>query len=642
MSSTDRYTTYFSDNPHLRGTIRVGGRNIPTWILATLAAALLAGLLAKPGYRAFRKYRVDLNFQAAQAALNAGDWGTARNKARSVLLARPDDFAAFGIWARALSKLDAPDAYLALARLGTDSRATRTERLGAIRMLAGQAPHGLVFGVFASMPQELRRAADFRAAITPLLVRRGEIDFAEKSLREVIQENPPAAARLELLRILCARPSTTRLSEARGIFAGLVASHADAEALDALVLLGDTPGGLAPGPPLPDLPQWVKTQAQAGTRHRLLAMEPELRARPDSAERLVANAITRFLTSDPALLGTWLAKHQRGEQAAALLEEPAKSRPDARLARLRILLDLHRDADVEAALADVPPGTDPVEIELIDARLAWLRNKPIAAQTAMNRAMNRAAFDTTRNRFIEIAQLAGLHQAREAAMDAWVGALRLGWGPLPIYQDMLRVLDALAAAGRTEDLLAIYQTLQRFEPGNADLANNFNYLVLIHGILPPARIVPAQSELVAANPGRHEFQATLMLAELLDGRPSDALALVPGFRGKPRVNPQMCAALEGSARFLLGESDAATALLAMVNWSGFMRQERRVFHELLAPLKSSELPLTEIKCDKAPVEPDESPVWRKTLERLEKDRASDVLPALPAPRILGVGPPDDK
>lgn len=122
---------------------------------------------------------------------------------------------------------------------------------------------------------------------------------------------------------------------------------------------------------------------------------------------------------------------------------------------MQILLDLHREADVEAALADVPTGTDPVEIELLGARLAWLRDKPIEARAALTKAMNQAAFDTTRNRFIEIAQLAGLHQSRETAMDAWVGALRLGSGRLLLYQDMQRVLDALAAAGRSEDLLSV-------------------------------------------------------------------------------------------------------------------------------------------------------------------------------------------
>jgi hypothetical protein len=33
--------------------------------------------------------------------------------------------------------------------------------------------------------------------------------------------------------------------------------------------------------------------------------------------------------------------------------------------------------------------------------------------------------------------------------------------------------------------------------------------------------------------------------------------------------------------------------------------------------------------------PDQIPAWRKAVERHEKDRAKDVLPALPKPRIPG-------
>ncbi|MEI6607801.1 MAG: hypothetical protein WCP35_21065 [Verrucomicrobiota bacterium] len=39
--------------------------------------------------------------------------------------------------------------------------------------------------------------------------------------------------------------------------------------------------------------------------------------------------------------------------------------------------------------------------------------------------------------------------------------------------------------------------------------------------------------------------------------------------------------------------------------------------------------------------PDAIPAWRKAVEHLENDRAGDVLPALPAPHILGIAPPDD-
>ena len=71
-----------------------------------------------------------------------------------------------------------------------------------------------------------------------------------------------------------------------------------------------------------------------------------------------------------------------------------------------------------------------------------------------------------------------------------------------------------------------------------------------------------------------------------------------------------------------------------------MRQERAVFRNFLVKLKISELPLPELTSPTVDENPDQIPAWRKAVERLEKDRANDVLPSLPAPRIPGANTPD--
>ncbi|MCX6879778.1 MAG: hypothetical protein NTW21_39140 [Verrucomicrobia bacterium] len=587
MRSTDNLFTdnLFSDNPHLRGGLLVWGLWVPTWVivlLVVLVALLGLGFAIKPANQIYREYRLKQNLEAARVAANLEDWSTARDKAHEVLLVRQHDLEASRIWTRALYMRGEPNAYLAATQLFNDPQALREDRLEALQMLALQAPQALALGAFASLPDELRKQAAFRAAITPLLVLRGEAAVAEQRLREVMQPTDGPAVRLELLRTLCCRPDDSRLAEARRIFTEFIAANASTEALAALLLLGDIPHAL--GPALPDLPTWVEAQPMARALHHLVAMQPALEAKPESAERLYAEAIKRFVATDPGVLGTWLMRHNQTDKAAEILKEPAITKPDAYFARLAALSLLRNQEAIEAALIAPPASVDPVDIEIARAQLEWLRDKPNAAVTALISASNQAAFDTKHNRFIEIAQLAERHDARAVATDAWVAAIRVGWGRLPLYSDLHQVIEFLVDKDRTEDLLALCQTLLRFEPDNPELRNHFHYLALIDGLLPPAEVVTAQTKLIAENPQASGFNTTLMLAEILSQRPHDALSRLPQLRACTEVEPMLKTALEGSARVSAGETEAGTALLQQVDWGVLMRQERRVFHNLLTSL----------------------------------------------------------
>ena len=598
--------------------------------------ALLIGLgfAAKPAYRAYRGYQVDRNLAAARTASQHADWGMARALARSVLLARQDDFEAFRIWSRASGKLGEPRAYMAAAQFFNDPRATRDDLLEALRQMAPKAPQAMVLAAYDKLPKNLRAEAPFRAAIIPLLVQRGEIAAAERGLGEVASPTHEPEVRLELLRTLCSRPDAGRVAQARGIFAELIAAHADAQALAALCILGDSTRGLASGSTLPDLPAWLKNQPQATVIHHLLGMNPALDVRPEEADSIYQAAIARFLTTDPAVLGEWLVRHGQAELAVSILAEPALTRSDAYLARLHALLRLERTDELAAALADPPDSIDLVEMEIVKAMQAAKVGDHIAADAAWVRVLNQAAFDATRNRFIEVARTAEGCGAKDAAVNAWVAAVRLGWGPLPLYQDMRQVFGSLTARGRSDDMLAMCQTLLRFEPGNADLINDFHYLALLHGSLPPDKIIPMQTKM-AEQLAKPPYFSTLMLAEILAGRPAVALTRLPKFAGSNAETPMMETAMEGCARVLAGETEAGSSLLKTVDWSGLMRQERSVFGKLLAKSGIPGAPIPELKSEPTVADPGQSPAWRKTLERLQKDQTGDVLPSLPAPRVKG-------
>jgi hypothetical protein len=641
QQTTHTDISQFSDNPELRRELKIWRLKIAASILAVLA---VIGFSARPAYRAYRDHRMQQNLEVAKNAARLEEWGEARDRARSVLLVRPD-LDAYRIWTRALGKLGEPNTYMAVSELFTHSRATREDLLEALQVMAQQAPQALTLSAYASLPIAFRDQPEFRAAMTPLLLQRGQIGIAEKSLREVAQAGGEPSVRLELLRVLCCRPDRWRtpecVAEARAIFAELLAAKADKESLAALVILGNVPGGLASGTPLPDLPSWLEHQPKATAQHHLLGMDPSFGKQPTTDHEIYQAAINRFLASDPALLGDWLIQHGKAELAASLLEPAAKTRADAYLTRLKALLRLKKSADLTTALITPPASCDVVEIEMMRAQLAYLNDNALAADAAWTRALNSAVFDINRNRFIDIAHAAEALGAKDVAENAWVAAICSGWGLMPLYGDLLPVFASLISKSRADDVLAMFRMLLRFEPMNPELQNNAYYFGLILGILPPNQVVAAQEKLIERL-DKPVYHSTLMLAQMLDAHPVAAIACLPKFKGNKAVSPSMVAALEGTARVLAGETEAGTALLKDVNWISFMRQERIVFRDLLMKLKISELPMPDMTLAAPEPNPDQIPAWRKAVERLEKDRASGVLPSLPNLKTPGADRRPDK
>ena len=84
---------------------------------------------------------------------------------------------------------------------------------------------------------------------------------------------------------------------------------------------------------------------------------------------------------------------------------------------------------------------------------------------------------------------------------------------------------------------------------------------------------------------------------------------------------------------------AGMALLGEVDWRDFMAQERKVFRKLLVKHENSKLSMPELASPAVDANPEDIPAWRKAVERFEKARAGDVLPALLGPKIPGANEP---
>ena len=224
------------------------------------------------------------------------------------------------------------------------------------------------------------------------------------------------------------------------------------------------------------------------------------------------------------------------------------------------------------------------------------------------------------------------HPAYRTEDGRWLIELRL--------RDLRQVFASLSAKSRSQDLLAMFRTLLRFEPMNAELLNNYHYLALLHEVESPADAAKALKNLIAANPNQPEFLSALAFAHLMADQPDQALALLPELKRSKRVAPMMIQALEGTARVLAGEPEIGRPLLDPINWRLFMRAEALAFRNLLTRRKIRDLPLPPMELLAPPPDPAETPAWRRAVERLEKQRANDVLPELPMPHIPGTKPAD--
>lgn len=623
----------FSDDPRVQKLVRQHRIRV-TLIIVTICAII--GFGTKPTYNWFRESQINRNLEAAKTAARLGDWGQARDKARSVLLARPTDFDAYRVWHKALSEMGEPRTYMVAAQLFMEPRATPEDHLVALDVLARQGPEAIALSAYASLDESMQQEPAALAALTPLLIRRGETGLVEKVLRESPAATADPSLRLELLRVLCANPTAERVNEARAIFAALIEAGASDQALEALSILGETPGGLASGKPLSALPEWVQTQPNATTLHHLLSLHPAIdAAKAGTLDSLYQQAIDRFIGVDPGTLGTWLILHEKSARAAELLAEPAKTSPSAYIALLHALLREKRVSEANALLATPPDSCDLIDLELARAAAARLMKDSVSETNAWMQAMNNAAFDESRNRFLEIGKYASTVGAKSVIDDSWVAAIRIGWGQIPLYHDLQPIFGSLASQGRSDDLLAICRVLLRFEPYNADLTNNYHYLALLHDVTEPLAAAKALEKLAADHPQRPEFRSALALAWLIAEQPDKAIAQIPEIKKSKRVAPMMIQALEGTARVLSGDTDDGRSILQGVNWRAFMRSEALIFRQLLTRLEVKNLPLPDMTQLAAPPEPENIPAWKRAVERMEKERAKDVLPALPIPRIPG-------
>ncbi|QJE94297.1 tetratricopeptide repeat protein [Luteolibacter luteus] len=610
-----------------------GRRRLARRLKIGLAIVIPLGALAlafKPAYRAFREHRVTQLIEIAEEAMRIEDWQLAREKSRAALMMKRGDYHAFTIQAHALAKSEDPAAFMAAVSLIRHPESTREDRIDSLEVLANQGPAALALGAYAYLDKDndpKLQDVELNAAISPLLLTMGKQGIASvrQGVMDRMPETPSPRVRLAFIRAVSLDPRPEDVLIARKHFAALIEDGAP-EALAALELLGNTPGGLAPGEPLPNLPAWVSRQTGAKVIHHLLALHPQIAENPAGQEAVFASAIDRFAPLDPAATANWLSLHNRPEDALKILEEPAKERSDAYVARIRALLRLKRNEELDEALKNPPATADMVEVRIVRAILAGNRGDKATASKEWTEALNQASYDNRRNRFIPIARTAELYGEKAAAADAWIGAVRLGFGKIPLYVTLGGPMVYLYNEGRADDILSISQSMLLFEPSNPDLLNNVSYLGLLLGTTKPTEAIERIEKIVAENPGKLELNSTLALAYILNGDPKNAQERLFAQGASEKISATTQALLKAAILKMTNEPDQAKQIYDGVDRSKLMPVEQALYDRLILDKKAEEntadVSLEQRMVNKSTIGSDEAPAWKKGLERAEQKRNS--------------------
>jgi len=602
--------------------------NLNRWLKVAVVCALVAlaaCFAARPAYRAFRQYRIDRILESAADDEAAGNWLQARDRARGVLRLRHGDLPALRIWFRAMRELKDPSVVDGAYGSFLHPKATLEDKAAALEVFADQAPHAVFLTTLSSLPADQRKQPSVLAPTMRFFVGRGRSAVALRlcgGAGEAAQSSPQV--RVEKVRALCAEPTPERLTEARSVFLGL-RDEPGPEPLQAMRTLGMAKGGLEATDGFPDLAEWVAGHADAGPPDHLCVLQQQLAVRPAAAGQLVAEAVARYREAAPVDLGAWLLRQGHAVEAIDVLAGAATRDADAFITRLRCLVQAGRMADARDELVKPPPGLDRIRLHTEEAALEMAARDRPAALKALRAALDEARSDNLTNRFLDVAACATTLGIDDLADEAMVNAIRLGRGPIPLFDGVRTLLSKLARDGRSEDLMTISRVMLFYEPGNPALRNSFLYLACLHGVLPPAEASSRLAALADERPGLPEILGSLAVARLMAGQPAAARDALAQAGPEARIPENIRLAVAAAAAAMLGEADTARDTLARIDWKRMLPQEALVFRNLLAASKVASLPLPDL----APKEPSYEVAPLGEWEEAHRPKLRDLPPDKP-------------
>jgi tetratricopeptide (TPR) repeat protein len=551
--------------------------------LLFVAALALVGLLAvKPGYRAFKAWRLERNLAAAKVAVEDVRMDEARDLSLTVLRAGDPRIEAYRILEKSTASLRDPRHESVALALIFHPEGADEDRLNGFRGIAPEAPLGLVGQIWTQLSPETQQDPDFAAVFADRLIAGNRLGEAASVLLAVPQAARTAEVERQLVRVLIGSGKADGYDEAQRLIAAKFPTG-ETEASGWLDLLEKIPPLALKAKTLEPIRTWLGKTAGTHPARKAL-MLARLDYASDFPRRAVIfdEAIRRWKESDPQALAGFLVD-------LGLYQRLLEVYPPDRLAGHPGLFPLVLDAlERTGAWEQVPPlldahGQDLPKHELLAHRaMAAARTGDYAGKVReWDAAINEARSSRQGDALLKLSRIAGAAGMQGEAEQALVEAIRRGRGPLPLYSELKPLLNSLAAQGNEGALLEICATYLPFEPGNPVLLTQYSYLACLSDRVEPATILQSMELLGKALPNELPVQMVLATAYLCVGRPGKAADTLDHLKFDPEQLSPSYQVVFLTTQVLMRRITAEDPKITGFPWSSLMPSERRKFSGLI-------------------------------------------------------------
>lgn len=512
------------------------------FLVLTAVAALLAWVAAKPGYQAFKAWRVDRNLSAARKAVNDVRMDDARDFSLTVLRAGDPSIEAYRILEKATRALRDPSHGEIAWALLAHPQGSDEDRLQGFSGIAHDVAMGLLGQAWTTLSEECQQDPRFAALFADRLLDEQRISEAAMVLLAVPEAKRNGAIEARLVRVLIGSGKGEGYDEAQRIIAAkMLPDGTDlVEWLDLLERI--PPLSLRKNLLEPVHNVLANPPDACAARAALMLKRIDYAASFPKCAAVLDEAIANWKDRDPLALANFLGDLGLHEN---LLEtfpmESLETHPDL-LPRMLDAVERGGAWTQVVVLLDKQPDRLPKFEDLAHRALVAAKTGDSTARlAAWSAAMADAKACPQPIAYLTLHRIASEARLQDEAEQAMVAAIRLGRGPLPLYENLKPLMTSLARQGRDNTLLEVCASYVAFEPGNPVLLTQFAYLACLANAIETKTLVKAMETLANGFPKELPIHCVLATAYLCDGQITKAAEtldrldtdpdhLAPGYR----------------------------------------------------------------------------------------------------------------